>query len=234
MLKFDFFYLLEQIPKLVPYLDVTFLVLILTLFFGTILGFVLAVWKLGKNLILRKLAYAFTTAMRCTPSIVLLFLVYYGLPALASILAFDLNDLSKIFFVVTAFSLSFGNVMSEIIRTSYLAVEKGQYEAAVSVGLTRFDAFRRIILPQAAVVALPNIINSILTLLKEGSLAYTIGLIDVMGKANLLIAMNYEAHALETLLALSFIYWSISIIIENANGLLEQKLSKGRTFIKTV
>ncbi len=234
MLKFDFFYLLEQIPKLVPYLDVTFLVLILTLFFGTILGFALAVWKLGKNLILRKLAYAFTTAMRCTPSIVLLFLVYYGLPALASILAFDLNDLSKIFFVVTAFSLSFGNVMSEIIRTSYLAVEKGQYEAAVSVGLTRFDAFRRIILPQAAVVALPNIINSILTLLKEGSLAYTIGLIDVMGKANLLIAMNYEAHALETLLALSFIYWSISIIIENANGLLEQKLSKGRTFIKTV
>ena len=234
MLKFDFFYLLEQIPKLVPYLDVTFLILILTLFFGTILGFALAVWKLGKNLILRKLAYAFTTAMRCTPSIVLLFLVYYGLPALASILAFDLNDLSKIFFVVTAFSLSFGNVMSEIIRSSYLAVEKGQYEAAVSVGLTRFDAFRRIILPQAAVVALPNIINSILTLLKEGSLAYTIGLIDVMGKANLLIAMNYEAHALETLLALSFIYWSISIIIENANGLLEQKLSKGRTFIKTV
>ena len=234
MLKFDFFYLLEQIPKLVPYLDVTFLVLILTLFFGTILGFALAVWKLGKNLILRKLAYAFTTAMRCTPSIVLLFLVYYGLPALASILAFDLNDLSKIFFVVTAFSLSFGNVMSEIIRSSYLAVEKGQYEAAVSVGLTRFDVFRRIILPQAAVVALPNIINSILTLLKEGSLAYTIGLIDVMGKANLLIAMNYEAHALETLLALSFIYWSISIIIENANGLLEQKLSKGRTFIKTV
>ena len=234
MLKFDFFYLLEQIPKLVPYLDVTFLVLILTLFFGTILGFVLAVWKLGKNLILRKLAYAFTTAMRCTPSIVLLFLVYYGLPAVASILAFDLNDLSKIFFVVTAFSLSFGNVMSEIIRSSYLAVERGQYEAAVSVGLTRFDAFRRIILPQASVVALPNIINSILTLLKEGSLAYTIGLIDVMGKANLLIAMNYEAHALETLLALSFIYWSISIIIENANGLLEQKLSKGRTFIKTV
>ncbi len=234
MLKFDFFYLLEQIPKLVPYLDVTFLVLILTLFFGTILGFVLAVWKLGKNLILRKLAYAFTTAMRCTPSIVLLFLVYYGLPALASILAFDLNDLSKIFFVVTAFSLSFGNVMSEIIRSSYLAVEKGQYEAAVSVGLTRFDAFRRIILPQASVVALPNIINSILTLLKEGSLAYTIGLIDVMGKANLLIAMNYEAHALETLLALSFIYWTVSIIIENANRLLEQKLSKGRTFIKTV
>mgnify|MGYP003619425790 FL=1 len=234
MLKFDFFYLLEQIPKLVPYLDVTFLVLILTLFFGTILGFVLTFWKLGKNLILRKLAYAFTTAMRCTPSIVLLFLVYYGLPALASILAFDLNDLSKIFFVVTAFSLSFGNVMSEIIRSSYLAVEKGQYEAAVSVGLTRFDAFRRIILPQAAVVALPNIINSILTLLKEGSLAYTIGLIDVMGKANLLIAMNYEAHALETLLALSFIYWSMSIIIENANGLLEQKLSKGRTFLKTV
>ena len=234
MLKFDFVYLLEQIPKLVPYLDITFLVLILTLFFGTLLGFILAAWKLGKSSILRKLAYAFTTAMRCTPSIVLLFLVYYGLPALASILAFDLNDLSKIFFVVTAFSLSFGNVMSEIIRSSYLAVEKGQYEAAVSVGLTRLDAFRRIILPQAAVVALPNIINSILTLLKEGSLAYTIGLIDVMGKANLLIAMNYEAHALETLLALSFIYWSISIIIENANGLLEQKLSKGRTFLKTV
>lgn len=234
MLDFDFAYLLEQIPKLAPYLKVTFLVMGLSIFFGTILGFVLAIWKLGKNIALSKFAYGFTTAIRCTPSIVLLFLVYYGLPSLFAPLGLDLNDMSKMFFVVTAFSLSFGNAMSEIIRSAYAAVEKGQYEAAVSVGLNRLQAFQRIIMPQAVVVALPNVINSVLALLKEGALAYTIGLIDVMGKANLIISMNYDAHALETLLALSFLYWSISVLIEKANERLEQRFSKGRQIIKTM
>ena len=233
MLDFDFWFMLKQIPLLLPYLDITFLVMFMTLAFGTVLGFVLAIWKLGKNVFLRKIAYGFTTAMRCTPSIVLLFLVYYGLPVLVAAFSVDINDLNKIFFVVTAFSLSLGNVMSEVIRSAYLSVEKGQYEAAVSVGLSPLKAFSRIIIPQATVIALPNVINAVLTLLKEGSLAYTIGLIDVMGKANLIITMNYEAHALETLLALSFIYWAISILIEKGNEILEKRLSKGRVFLKT-
>ena len=123
--------------------------------------------------------------------------------------------------------------MSEVIRSAYESVDKGQFEAAVSVGLSPFQAYRRIVFPQAFVVAIPNFGNSLLELIKEGSLAYTIGLIDVMGKANLIIASNYNAHALEIYLALSIIYWIISIVIEQVFLKFEKGFSKGKQSLKS-
>ena len=124
--------------------------------------------------------------------------------------------------------------MSEVIRSAYQSVDKGQYEAGVSVGLSNFQVFRRIVVPQAFVVALPNFGNGLLELIKEGSLAYTIGLIDVMGKAQLIIDSRFNAHALETYLALSIIYWVLSILIEQSFLKLEKFFSKGKQVIKTI
>lgn len=230
---FDPKYIWESFPMLLPYLQVTFMVTILSVLFGTLLGFILAAMKLGKNKIARKLAHGYTTALRCTPSIVLLFLVYYGIPALAENFGLNLNDVDKIVFIVITFSLQFAAAMSEVIRTAYESIDKGQFEAAVSVGLSNTQAYWRIILPQAFVVALPNFGNSLLELIKEGSLAYTIGLIDVMGKASLIIDGRFNAHALETYLALSMIYWVISIVIEQLFLKLEKVFSKGKQVIKT-
>src|SRR5690625_6139902 len=92
--------------------------------------------------------------------------------------------------------------MSEVLRSAYLSVDKQQYEAGVSVGLTSIQTYIRIIIPQAVIVALPNFANALLELLKEGSLAYTIGFIDMMGKANLIVESNFNAHVLEIYLAL--------------------------------
>nr|WP_275695555.1 amino acid ABC transporter permease [Fredinandcohnia sp. SECRCQ15] len=218
---------------LLPFLKVTFLVTVLSVLFGTILGFILAIMKLSKNKIAQKIAHGYTTILRCTPSIVLLFLVYYGLPAIASNFKVDLNNVETIVFVVITFTLQFGALMSEVIRSSYEAIDKGQFEAAVSVGLSPIQAYWRIILPQAFVVALPNFGNSLLELMKEGSLAYTIGLIDIMGKANLIIAGNINAHALEIYIGLSIIYWILSIAIEQTFLKLEKIFSKGKQIIKT-
>ncbi len=205
----------------------------LSVLFGTILGFILAIMKLGKNKIAQKIAHGFTTILRCTPSIVLLFLVYYGLPAIGDNFGINLNDLNTAIFVVITFTLQFGALMSEVIRSAYESIDKGQYEAAVSVGLSNTQALWRIILPQAFVVALPNFGNSLLELLKEGALAYTIGLIDIMGKANLIIASNINAHALEIYIGLSIIYWVLSIAIEQFFLKLERLFSKGKQVIKT-
>ena len=95
-------------------------------------------------------------------------------------------------------------------------------------GLTEFQAFRLLIFPQAFAVALPNLGNSLIALLKEGSLAYTIGLVDVMGKGNLFISMNFGAYAVETYTALAFIYWMLTISIEQIFGRLEKHFSHGR------
>ena len=230
---FDLSYLLGAFPMLFPFLRVTFLVVILSLLFGTLLGFILAVMKIGKNKIARKIAHWYTTILRCTPSIVLLFLTYYGIPAIAEKFGANLDAVDKMVFVVITFSLQFAAAMSEVIRTAYESIDKGQYEAAVSVGLSNTQAYWRIIVPQAFVVALPNFGNSLLELMKEGSLAYTIGLIDIMGKAELIVAGNFNSHTLEIYLALAIIYWVLSILIEQLFLLLEKIFSKGKQMIKT-
>lgn len=230
---FDASYIWDSLPLLLPFLKVTFMVAGLSVLFGTLIGFVLAAAKVGKSKLARKIANGYTTIMRCTPSIVLLFLVYYGIPAIGQNFGLNLNDLDTAVFVVVTFTLQFAAIMSEVMRSAYESIDKGQLEAAVSAGLSNSQAYRRIIFPQAVVVALPNFGNSLLALLQEGSLAYTIGLIDIVGKANLMIASNYNAHTLEIFLALALIYWVLSIVIEQFFLRLERVFNKGKQVLKT-
>ncbi len=222
-------YILESLPRLLAYLPVTLGVALATILAGTMLGLVLAKAKLGRSRVARWLANFYTWALRCTPSIVLLFLVYYGLPAFAkAVFSVDISLWHRAFFVILTFTLFFGATMSELMRSAYLSVDRGQREAALSHGLSEFQAFRRIVLPQAAVSALPNVATAVVALLKEGSLAYTVGLIDLMGQGTLIIARRYGAWALETYLAAALIYWILTVAIEKAAGRLELRLSRGR------
>lgn len=231
---FDINYLWTALPQLLPYLWITLFVAALAVIFGSLLGLVIAVFKLSKNRFLRFLANSYITIMRCTPSIVLLFLVYYGIPAFADyFFGIYLQDVHTGVFVVITFSLQFAAMMAEVIRSAYLAVDKGQYEAAVSVGLTPLQAMRRIIFPQAVVIALPNFGNGLISVLQEGALAYTIGFIDIVGKANLIIANNYNTHTLEIYIALAVFYWVLSIAIEKFFTKLEKVFSKGQRSLKT-
>lgn len=230
---FDVLYIWNAIPQLIPFLWITLVVAGCAVFIGSLLGLILAVGKLGKNRFLRFLANSYTTIMRCTPSIVLLFLVYYGVPVLSEeLFGINLQNVHKGVFVVITFSLQFAAMMSEVIRSAYESIDKGQYEAAVTVGLTPYQAYRRIIFPQAFVVALPNFGNGLISVLQEGALAYTIGFIDIVGKANLIIANNYNTHMLEIYIALAVIYWGLSIVIDKVFSLLEKAFSKGSRTLK--
>lgn len=202
-------------------------------FFGTLIGLVLAFAKMSNSKLLRVFANGYTTVMRCTPSIVLLFLVYYGVPAFSEgLFGIDLQDIHTGVYVIVTFTLQFAAMMSEVARSAIQSINKGQYEAAVSVGLTPFQAYRRIIFPQAFVVALPNFGNGLISILQEGALAYTIGFVDVVGKANLIIANNYNTHQLEIYIALAIIYWVLAIVIEKIFELLEKAFSKGSRSLK--
>lgn len=222
-------YIVGALPRLLAYLPVTLGVALATILAGSVLGLALAKAKLSGSQAARRLADAYTWVLRCTPSIVLLFLVYYGIPALAkSALGLDMSLWHRAFFVILTFTLFFGATMSELMRSAYLSVDRGQREAALSHGLTEYQAFRRIVLPQAAVSALPNVATAVVALLKEGSLAYTVGLVDLMGQGTLMIARRYGAWALETYLAAALIYWALTVAIEKAAGRLESRLSRGR------
>lgn len=226
---FSLTFLITVIPRLLPYLRVTFWVMGGTIFFGFILGLLLAKAKLQGNTFFKALAYGYTWTLRCTPSIVLLFIVFYGLPkVLLEMFGININSWNRGFFVITTFSLLFAATFSEIMRSAYLAIEKGQYEAAVSIGLSPFQAFHRIVLPQAVVVALPNLGNSCIKLMQEGAFAFTVGLVDVMWQNTLIIFRNYGAYAMETYLALALLYWLLTIGLEKSFLFLEARLSRGR------
>ena len=218
----------EFIPQLLPFLSVTLAIMLATVFFGGILGFILAFCKL-KGRVSAKIAQAYIYIIRCIPSIVMLFMVYYGLPKFLLVFNIDINNYDRAFFVILTFSLLFAASMAEVFRTAYIAMDKGQTEAALSIGLTPLQAFIRIVFPQALVVALPNFTNALVNLMKEGALAYTIGLIDLMGKGDLIIYNNQGAYNLETYIALSLIYWAMTIIIEKTFMHLEMRLSRQRT-----
>ncbi|WP_296961393.1 amino acid ABC transporter permease [uncultured Dialister sp.] len=218
-----------SIPALLPYLTVTLVVGVTSILTGSILGMLLAWAKLSGNKVIRALADGYTYIIRCTPSIVLLFIVFYGLPKfMEAEFGIDLDDLSRAVFVIITFTLLFGAYVSEVFRSAYETVDKGQYEAAVTIGLSPKQAFFRVMLPQAAVIALPNFGNSVINLMKESALAYTIGLIDLLGRTNLIIAKNYGAYGIELYVACLLIYWGLSLVIEQAFLRMESYLDRGR------
>ena len=228
---FDASVIVSALPQLLEFLDVTLLVGLSSILLGSLLGAVLAWAGLGRMRPLQYAARLYIYIMRCTPSIVMLFIVFYGLPVLVDeLFHINMHDTHRGGFAIIAFTLLFSAYVSEIFRAAYSAVPRGQYEAAISVGISGWQAFWHIMLPQAAVLALPNFGNSVINLLKEGALAYTIGLIDMIGKGNLIIAKNFGAYGIEIYLACMLVYWLMSLGIEKGFGCLEKKLDKGQLF----
>lgn len=218
-----------SIPALLPYLAVTLVVGVTSILTGSIMGMLLAWAKLSGHKVIRALADGYTYIIRCTPSIVLLFIVFYGLPKfMEAEFGIDMDNLSRAIFVIITFTLLFGAYVSEVFRSAYETVDRGQYEAAVTIGLSPEQAFFRVMLPQAAVIALPNFGNSVINLMKESALAYTIGLIDLLGRTNLIISKNYGAYGVELYVACLLIYWALSFLIEQAFLRMESYLGRGR------
>lgn len=218
-----------SIPALLPYLAVTLVVGVTSILTGSILGMLLAWAKLSGHKVIRALADGYTYIIRCTPSIVLLFIVFYGLPKfMEAEFGIDMDNLSRAIFVIITFTLLFGAYVSEVFRSAYETVDRGQYEAAVTIGLSPEQAFFRVMLPQAAMIALPNFGNSVINLMKESALAYTIGLIDLLGRTNLIISKNYGAYGVELYVACLLIYWALSFLIEQAFLRMESYLGRGR------
>ena len=215
------------LPDILSKFPKTLEIVVLTAFLGSILGLILAKWHLQTGSVKHTIARHYISAMRCTPPIVLIFLVFYAFPKLIeAIFLIDINGWPKSVFVISALVLLFSANIAVTFEAAYLAIPKGQTEAGLVNGLSETRTFFRIILPQALVVALPNIANNLLTLLKEGSLAYMIGYVDIMGQAQNIISRNLGNFGLETYVAVTLVYWTIALVIEGGSLQLEKRLSR--------
>ncbi|MBE6164665.1 amino acid ABC transporter permease [Streptococcus gallolyticus] len=217
------------LPEILSALPLTLWVLVLTILFGSLLGLFLAWSQLSGEKSLSSFARGYVFILRCTPPIVLIFLVFYGLPRfLEWWLGIDVNGWSRSVFVILAMTLLFAASISEVFKSSYQALPKGQLEAGLSIGLTDYQTFVRILLPQAFRIALPNITTAIINLLKDIALAYTIGLVDLMGAGNLVISRNLGNYSLETYTAVAIIYWGLALILAVGTHFIENELDTTR------
>lgn len=226
MVNYDILKVFEALPSIWQALPMTLLVLFLTTVIGSLFGGLLAWAQLSGEKVLDGLAKGYVFTLRCTPPIVLLFLVFYGVPAfLKWWLGLDINGWSKLVFVLITMVLLFAALISEVFKAAYLAIPKGQTEAGLSIGLSPEQTFLRITAPQAFRVALPNMTTAVLNLMRDAALAYTIGFVDVMGAGNLLISRNLGNYSLETYTAVALIYWAVALVLSLLARLLEQSLS---------
>lgn len=229
MVSYNPSYVLSFLPELLSALPLTLFIVIFTITVGSLFGGALSWAQLSEDKVLNAIAKAYIFIVRCTPPIVMLFMVFYGLPEfLKWWLGIDINSWSRTVFVIIAMILLFAASISEVFKSAFEAIPKGQLEAGLSIGLTGFQTFLRILLPQGFRIALPNITNAILNLLKDTALAYTIGLADVMGAGNLLIGRNLGNYSLETYTAVAIIYWVLALLLSLLDHTLEKSLDYNR------
>lgn len=222
---FDWQYLFNSIPQLIPpFFKVTLICVLATVVIGSIFGFLLVLCKLSKKKFLKSFAYTLTDIIRSTPFIVMLFLLYYGLPKFFP----ELNNINKIYFLILALIIFASSRLSEIMRSAYEAIDRNQMEASLSVGLSVPQALIKIVVPQAFYIALPNLGNLLVGMVLETALGFTIGIYDVMGAAKLTNAREYGAHNLEIYVAVALIYWVVSLLIAGLTGQLENMLKKDK------
>jgi len=221
---FDPKLILKFIPDLLKFFPITLGILAGALLVGGVIASLVAFFRIFKIPVLDRISIVYTSFMRGTPTIIQLFLVYYGLPVLLQAIHIDTSNVSEIAFVILAYGLGIGAFLSEIIRGAINSVDKGQREAAYAVGMTTGQVFARVILPQALIVAVPNFTNLLISYLKETSLAFTLGVVDMVGRAFALGNLNY--HYLEIYIGLTVIYYIVCIILQRAFSVIEMHTKK--------
>ena len=190
---------------------------ILSFIFGMILAILTALARLSKVGFLRGVARFYVSAIRGTPLLVQLFIIFYGLPSLN----IEIDPFPS---AVLGFSLNVGAYASEIVRAAILSIPKGQWEAGYSIGMTNNQALKRIILPQAARVSIPPLSNTFISLIKDTSLASLILVTELFRKAQEITATNYEFLLLYSEAAV--LYWVMCFVLSLIQGRIEARLDR--------
>jgi len=223
----------EILHGLVTTLELT----VLAMFVGIVLGMTIAVMRLSPNRILSSTAWTYTWFFRGTPVLVQL-LVWYNIAILYPVLSigvpfthltlvhFTTNTVFSAFVAaLIALGLNEAAYMSEIARAGLIAVDEGQTEAASSLGMTRRQALRYVVMPQAMRVIIPPTGNEVISMLKTTSLVSVVGVVDLLGAASNIYSANFEQMPL--LIVASIWYLIVTTVLSTGQFYLERHFAKG-------
>jgi putative amino-acid transport system permease protein len=197
----DFEYMWGLLPVLLGYVPLTLFMAFVGMVCALVLASVLAVERVFRVPVLDVFVRLFISFFRGTPLLVQLFLFYYGLPQVLSFL----GKIDGVTATIMGLTLHFSAYMAESIRAAILGVDRSQWEAAQAVGMTQGQMMRQIILPQASRVAAPTLVNYFIDMIKGTSLAFTLGVTELMGATQKEAAGSFLYF--EAFLVVAAIYW---------------------------
>ncbi|GLS81181.1 ABC transporter permease [Paracoccus marinus] len=219
----DLDYMAGLLPVILRFVPLTFGMAVGSMIGALILAAILAVIRVLRIPVANQAAGVFISFFRGTPLLVQLFLFYYGLPqAIPAFVAID-----GVTAAMLGLTLHFAAYMAESLRGAILGVARDQWEAARAVGMTEGQTMRRIILPQAARVFAPTMVNYFVDILKSTSLAFTLGVTEMMGAAQKEAAGSFRY--LESFLVVAIIYWIMVEVLSRVQAWLERRTERRAT-----
>lgn len=217
-MSLDFAYMLEAVPSLLRFVPVTLFLAVTAMVISIVVGLILALCRFTKAPVLDQLAQVYISFFRGVPTLVQLFLVYFGLPQIFPAMA----GMGAMTAAIIGLGLKEASYLAEIFRAGLASVDRGQYEAGLATGLKPSQIYRHYIIPQAAYNALPATGTIFIGLIKETSIVFTLGITDLFARAQMTAANNFLYF--ETYLVAGLIYWVIILIVGGLNNMAEKRL----------
>lgn len=217
--QFSFDYFQSAFTTIASTMGTTLLITFVSFISAFLLAIVLALLSLSKNRGIHAFIRVYLSLFRGTPLLAQLFFFVYGLfPFIPG-----LNKLSLTVQGISCLALSFAAPMSETLRGAIQSVDKGQMEACLTCGMSRTQAYIRIVFPQAFRLAIPALMNNFIECFKGSSLCSMVGITDMMLRAKMLVSRTLRYS--EGYLAVLLLYWLLNMVFVTAQKKLEQKLS---------
>lgn len=219
-MNFDWHYFFTLFSHLPAYIPVTVLMAIMAMILAIIIGGIITSLQLSDFFGFRYFAAVYISLFRGMPTLVQLFLIFYGLPQLFP----SLRGMPALVAVIIGLGFKQSSYLAEIFRAAITSVDHGQIEAGQSLNINRRKLFLHVVLPQATINALPATGNTFVSLLKETSLAFTLGLTELFGDGKMLAGESFRYF--ETYLAVGLLYWLLIIIYTWLQHIVEAILAK--------
>ena len=225
---FNFSFLPKYGVFFVQGVEYTLLLAIVSVSLAVIPAMLLALMRLSRNKVVKTISGAYIAVFRSTPMLVQLSIIYFGLFGVISIprvTILGFVDLSRFIPGVVALALNSSAYVAEIFRAGILAVDAGQMEAARSLGLSKWQGMKLVVLPQAIKNVLPALANEVVTMVKESSICSMLGMAELMFGAKAVASTTYISLAPYTLAAL--IYFCINYPASKAIEAVERRMRRG-------
>jgi len=212
---FDFAFIVQSIPFLLRGAVYTVQVSVLAIVFGLVLGWLLGLAAVSGVPALTAVSWAYVQFIRGTPLLIQIFLIYFGLPAVGI-------NLPAFWSGVIALGLNSGGFQAEIVRAGIESIDRGQTEAARSIGMSRFKTLVFILVPQTIRRVLPPLTNELITLTKSSSLLSAIAALELTHAGQLIIARTFASF--EIYAAVAIIYLALVAVLSRGSAFLEKRV----------